>query len=552
MTSKLRPRNLLKALPVFLALLIVSFCTLPAHAKEYEIARYDIQMQVTADGLYLITEHITYDFIEGSFTQANREVLGKGFDSLRFISIEGVDHPIESHEFKDGRNLKIDWTYPPASGPTTFIITYEAHGGLSSKDGANIVDWNPIGSGWDVPIHDIDITIILPEPLNEITALPTADLASPPADGVIRFHRAHLPAHTYYHVVATFPEIIPIVKKPLPPFFQWALLGLVTGLIVMVVDIRARHTQEPQAAQSGPEPSELSLMEVANLYTPTYQGRRRGIAATIFALGQAGKLRLVVTPKRRLTTAAKVHVDIISDEELDAAEQLIVAGLKRRKTLQRFAQETTTFNQVIKITRSALQTKGLISTEQLKIRQRTYLSSIVPLVIGVGSFTYGAIAPAPVLLGLGILLFLLGLGRIISAATITVLTPAGLYAQDQVETLLDAKMGRLEESVERQLPEAITVLFDALPYLVLHKRFTTSKLNRLKKHFRQLAHVESPEWIVCDPSHLGKALDSLTAIESIDAVFIAIFVTAGSTGATGTSGAGAAGSGAGGGGGGAG
>src|SRR5690606_8505554 len=98
------------ALVVLLALLAVMGRG-SAVAKEYGIGGYDIHLELTPEGSYIITERITFHFIEGEFTKANRRVPGRGFDSLRFISLEGVGVPVETQRVRDGRNLQVDWTY---------------------------------------------------------------------------------------------------------------------------------------------------------------------------------------------------------------------------------------------------------------------------------------------------------------------------------------------------------------------------------------------------------------------------------------------------------
>jgi len=71
-------------------------------AKEYEISDYDIELTLTREGDYLITEKITYNFLEGSFTSAYREISGKGFSGLEFISLEAAGTELLDYDLDRG------------------------------------------------------------------------------------------------------------------------------------------------------------------------------------------------------------------------------------------------------------------------------------------------------------------------------------------------------------------------------------------------------------------------------------------------------------------
>lgn len=92
--------------------LLLLFSTGLIQAKTYEIAAYDLDLQLMDDGRYVITERITYDFLTGAFSKANRHVPGTGFQQLRFLSVEAEGLPVDNVQFRDGRSLSVDWTYP--------------------------------------------------------------------------------------------------------------------------------------------------------------------------------------------------------------------------------------------------------------------------------------------------------------------------------------------------------------------------------------------------------------------------------------------------------
>lgn len=562
MTAKFGVRNSIVTAVVF----IVAFVALsasPVAAKEYDISAYAIDLELTDEGDYVITERITYNFIEGTFTTANRQVPGRGFTSLRFIGVEGVDVPVEAVSFKDGRNLAVDWTYPETNDEATFVIRYEATGGLQSKDGANVIDWNPVGSDWTVPLRDIDVTVTLPEAVASIEALPPENVvpASPAgaasATRHVRFHRDQLPPRTFYHVVLTFPEIIPV--EPPPAVGRWILLGTLVGIVLMMLDIGPQLSNKPRPAPTGPAPADFSFVEMAVLAFSSELERRRGIVATIFALAQTGHLRLTVQPKRSAFRTDQVHADVVTAADLSEAERLIVEALARRKTLQKFAYETGTFRKILHEARQSLQMKGLFSKEQQTKQLRTVLTGIPFVLLSTGGFVYFALnAGQPFWLAASIALMLQGVGRFVRGALITTLSPQGLYARQAIKSLLDEKMDHIDDLMRYEVTEAWDKLFADLPYLTMHEKFTARKLGQLKREFRRMDRVQPPEWIGYDTDTVGKTIDAISAAESVNYAFLVVMTTARSTGATGVaggggvSGVGAAGSGAGGGGGGAG
>lgn len=553
------------ALPILLALYALSIglsagvFAPSAHAKAYEIAQYDIDLSVTTDGHYLITERITYDFLEGTFTNAERDVPGKGFGGLRFISVEGVEYPVESVNASDGRNLRVRWTYPEATGRATFVIRYEALDALQSKDGRNVIDWNPIGSGWTVPIKNINVTIDLPSDPGEIDAEPAEDLRSPATASSIRFHREQLPPRTFYHVVVSFPEIISMVRRPSPPVAPWVLLGIFAGASLAVIEIRSRLRRNARPAPSGRDPLSLSLIEMATILYSTNVERRRGIVATIFSLAQRGKIKLVVKPKSSAFGADEVLAEVLTDEGLTDVESTLVSALRRRKSLRKFASESLVFSKLLRHAIADMQAQGLISETMRRAQWRAVATGIALLLLGiVALILYAAAARVPALLGFAFLLIFHALGRLIGASVIDVCTAEGVYLKNEVRRIVAAKMKRVDDLMRYEAKEAWNELFASLPYLTLSEKFTAGKIDRLKKGFRRLDHIDPPHWIDYDTANIGKTIDALTVADSVNYSFVVIVAASASTGATGVSGAsgvggvGAAGSGAGGGGGGAG
>lgn len=531
-------------------LLIVS----GAAAKKYEIGAYDVRLQLTDSGDYVITERITYDFLEGSFTTGNRDVPVTGFHSLRFLSLEPVDVPIESVSYRDGRRLVVDWTYPETADTATFILTYEAAGGLRSEKGFNVIDWNPVGSGWTVPVRNVSVTVQLPPFVDpaRVEALPAGDLAGPPRSDGLRFQRPSVPPRTFYHVIVRFPEVW--VVEPPPSNAPWVLLGLGVGLLLAVGELLLYYRDRPRGATSGPDPESLSLLQLGGVLFRTELERRRSIAATVFHLAQRGRIRLVVAPKTNVFGTDEVKVEVGETVDLGPAEARLVDGLGRAGTLRRFARDSGTIRDVLKLVDEQLEEKGLRPGGLQRQSALVVAGAFSYAILAIAAIAFSQIQGAPVALALGIVFLLQFIGKIVRVATMVPLTPEGLFVKGEAKKLLDEKLRRVDDHMRYETERAWDALFDELPWLAMHSSVTGTKLSRWQRQFRRLEHVRAPEWFDWEPGKAGTVLDGLTAAQQVNYVFLAIMSTPGSTGggASGTAGVGAAGSGAGGGGGGAG
>lgn len=549
-----RSPRMVKAMGCALLMLItLSLAVTQTGAKEYRISNYDIEMTVNSEGNFLITEYITYEFLEGSFSTAFREVPRTGFESLRFISLDGVTTPVEIERVSDGRRLEVAWRYPEMTDSATFALTYEAQGGLRSNDGRNIIDWNPIGSDWEVGIFDVDVIIQVPDSVTEVRVDPESDLVAF-SDGQVHLHRRHVPANTHYHIVVSFPEVIPIVVEPSPPYLQWMLIGLAVGLAVMFVDVRLRGVEPVRPSPSGPPVTSLDFIEMATLSPGSYDGPRRGVSATIFSLGQRGTIRLAVEPKTSAFGSDRVRVEVLKEDDLSPGERIVVDGLKKRGTLQKFGQDTFIVSNAANAAKSSLRGKGLISVDRVRLQNRTLFTAFMPFLLSIGMFIYGGVTASPPGIALGVVLVLVALGRLINGVTIGTLSGEGLHTQEQVAKLIDEKMHSFEEVLKRDPQAGMKVFFGDLPYLILHRKFTQTKLQSLKKQFARLETPLSIDWIVAYGTGKVNAVGAISSMDSVNLMFVAILATSASSGATGVpgGGVGAGGSGAGGGGGGAG
>ncbi len=533
---------------------LVCLVSVPLLAKEYEIASYDIQMDLNQEGNYHVTEKITYDFKEGSFSKGYREISARGFEGLEFVSIRGLDRQITDYSVEDDRELVINWDFPPTTGQATFLISYRALAALESKDGRNVIDWNPVGSDWQVPIRELDIEINLPQSVSGLEIAPEEDLVSNENNRKVTFHYSNLPAETYYHLILSFDEIIAMeAEKPSRQLFWSVLIGLMLGIILAGIDVYSGIKNRPEPGVSPLKPESLSFLKIAGIYHSDYTRKKGGLTAEVFSLAMERKIKLVSKPKKGFLNSKKVDVEVkvISEENLTEEEKIIIEGLKDHENLKEFSRDYKFFKRVLNDVKTSLKDDGLISETSLSIKKRLYFTALLIFIPGLAGFIYGLTASWGAVLGTGMALLVWSIGRFIRGALYPALSKDGLGLRDNISRLLDEKKETLDDLIEQNPAGALEFFFDQLPYITLHRRFTAYAFNKYKKVFRKAEEFDLPPWIEFDLSELDTTLDALEVVEVIDYVLVSTIFVAASTGAATGAGAGAPGSGAGGGGGGA-
>lgn len=535
-------------------LFLILFFSSPILAKKYELSNYDIQLVVEKNGDYLITEKITFNFLEGTFTWASRDVKGKGFQNLKLISIEGINSNITDYKVSQGNNLEVKWFFPETTGKKTFIIKYKATGGLITSGDKNIVNWMAIGEGWEVPIHDIDIQIKLPENVNNIKASPSEDIVKLSGEE-INFTKNYLNPGKAYQITLSFPLIIKTNNTSAysdgisDQTLISIILGLVIGMIFATFDIFRRYREKP--LESNININDLSFSEMGIIYNNGNQNRA-GVAAQIFRLAKEGKIKLISKVKKRPfgIKNTEIEVKILSTDNLKPGSKIIVDKLKEHRNLKKFARDYKIFNMVHKEARKELENSGLISSKALKIRKKIFFSSLYFLPAGITAIIYGGVKALPMVTGLGIFLMVVGIGRLIKGAITSILSSEGMYIKGIIKDSLDKKKAELEKLINFvNADKALDYFFKELEFIIMHRKFNNSTLNKYKKVFKKAKNINIPDWIKLDLSNLEETIDALDLVEVIDYMMISMLVIASNTGAitgsTGTSGGGAAGGGGG-------
>lgn len=187
MSTRTDSRRVLCALAAMLLVTAAAllFLPTPAYARDYEIARVDIDATVAPDGALRVVETRTFDF-DGSFSGVywdipvgRNESNGQDVDvRVLSASVGSADGstPLEAADSgangtyqvaRQSDNLRVTLFSAQEDSQTTFTVAYEARGIVTRWTDTGELYWKFVSDGWDVPSNDVTCTLHLPVPDGE-------------------------------------------------------------------------------------------------------------------------------------------------------------------------------------------------------------------------------------------------------------------------------------------------------------------------------------------------------------------------------------------------
>jgi hypothetical protein len=212
---------------IFVPLLTIAISDNAYAPGTYDLSGYETIITVNPDASLDISEQITFRFLSGDFGFAYRTIPYRGFDEIKNIQIYASGEPyIEVSDDDDLRagafhvakgfdEIEITWYYERVyvgSQPVerTFILTYTVTNAMGYEDNYDILDWQAIGSDWDVPIYNVHIQVILPQTYNtedilipdKIRSESTVIISENDGKSVIDvYYNSYLPPNTSYEII---------------------------------------------------------------------------------------------------------------------------------------------------------------------------------------------------------------------------------------------------------------------------------------------------------------------------------------------------------------
>lgn len=549
------------------ALLLILAQPARAQSKVYEIADYNVTLTVREDGSYGVVEEITFDFQQGTFTFATRDIPLRLIDSITDVEVGSTDVALRDvSQSVRGGEQHIRWTFPERTGPTTFTLRYTAHGALFASDDANVIDWDAVGTGWSVPIHDVDVRVVLPEAFdltrNEIDIQPQTEgeLTQTDAAWVAEFHHARLAPGTAYRVIVTIPQQLPgrtLASRSQGAAVPWeriaaAVAAVVVGLLPGLTAF-ARWRGPRYEATTVEEP-DIALPRAAVLLHGASTSGQRAFPAVIFDLAARGHLTLRrVTQKTWIFDQKKVRVVYhVDPADLTEFEQRVVDEMHEYDTLEAFGRRAGSFrSHSLQEIRQDLIDEGYLRSNL----SRSYSLVAAGVILDLTAVLLAVLVGGWLWTVVG-LLFGLGIGVLFASARAYTPTEEGARLKAQIKAYIDQTRDDIGQLRQYDPTAAARRFIAELPWLALDSDVDERWVDKLADSLKEAREdLEVPPWA---EDMTDEAIP--TANQAYAAFMPYYHVTAAtaaavapSSGAAGASAAGAgAGGGAGGGGGGAG
>ena len=453
--------------------------------KEYALSNYDVVLDLRPDGTYDVEESITLDIQRGRFSYLMRRIPLNHIDSLTALTVESPDVQIDSvMKQTEGDVVRVQWSYPPRTTPATFHIAYRVHGALRTDGARNVVDWAAVGSGWTVPIRDVDVTVRLPASLDiareAVTSIPSsAALTSDGGDWEVTFDAGNLPAETGFAVEVAFPQRIE-AKKRVSPLH---ILGSVFLFAVVAAGFLIwKYNRDKVPSVTPPsKPPVLSLPEAARLLSRSRTDRMH--PAMLFDLAQRGHLSLEVTSEESwFSSAPTVHIHTHPDHhDLSDDERAFVDELSKHDTLESFSSDATSFRES---QRTAIR-KRLVERKWLYERrdERWQLGAL--FLAGLGGVALSVWAGVTYRDAWAFYTGGTAVGALFGALFLIepryAPTERGLTKKARLKAFVDDQVARMDALRERNPAEAVRQFPDALPWLMLSGSMTQTWLKRLEQ-----------------------------------------------------------------------
>jgi uncharacterized membrane protein YgcG len=218
-------RRLLAVLLAILALLSVAAAPQPQRSVIYE--RYDVDIEIQADGSLLVAETYQLSF-EGEFRTGFAEI------PLDYVS-DIVDVQVQEGEqiyddvgsgpgtfdvSREWDTVRVDWEYAPTSGSEvrTFTVTYRVLGGLWVYPEGDRLSWTAVPDDrGGIPVGASRVTVRLPEPVDSddvAAAAPGATAEIVDAQTVVFESQGPVLDGTPLEVTVRFPHGLTAASPP--------------------------------------------------------------------------------------------------------------------------------------------------------------------------------------------------------------------------------------------------------------------------------------------------------------------------------------------------
>ena len=156
---------------------LVSTAGVPALAAEKSLVweRFDVDIQVNADGTFDVAEHQAIRFIDGTFKFGYRDIPKQNFGYITdwavtdasgntYMQTYGGEVPYTFVVDDQGGSYVIRWYFPPTSDPQTYTLSYRVHDGLRYYSGGDQLWWKAVYGDRQFPVLASRVRVMVPAP----------------------------------------------------------------------------------------------------------------------------------------------------------------------------------------------------------------------------------------------------------------------------------------------------------------------------------------------------------------------------------------------------
>ncbi len=291
-------------------------------AKSYHAEQFDVLIDMQADGSFIVTETIVFNFAGGPFTFAFRTLDLANVDEIINIQAGMDGQPMDwgtepgQVEINLGQTLEVTWHFPPTSDSThEFNLTYQVQGAIRQEETADVLVWRAIPSSHEYTIDLSEIQILYPPGLVPVSnpALYGVPAVLEADENGALFTTQPVAADTPVDVMVSFPAGSLVSVPPnwqsaqesqkkrtalmLPSGLGAAAISGLLGLAgVVLFGLSFRRETNSQASAALPvktPPTNLPPALAARLV-----GSNTSFLGTLFDLARKGVLTVAEGPKK--------------------------------------------------------------------------------------------------------------------------------------------------------------------------------------------------------------------------------------------------------------
>jgi len=329
---------------VLLGLLLAS----PVQGLEYDIADYQVRMEVLEGGDLMVEEEIAYRVLSGTLSAGQRLLPLRRVDDIEVLSIAAVDGEVgDVEQTREGRSLRLNWSLPEENEGVRMLIRYRVSGVLTESGENNQLAWQILGGNWPVAVGNLEARLSLPadwlESPEHLSATPEAAVEAGDQDWQLAWAFGSRGAGQGQTIEVEFPRQVPgRTSSAAAPSSKWMAFGAialgVAVILAVLVSLFLRDRQIRRAARSSP-PGALPLPQAIALLNEQDAYRGQAHPALILRLARAGYLRLRLNEGGWFREAS-VHMEVGEADPADLSEPdralvKLLAGKDLKKAMKK-------------------------------------------------------------------------------------------------------------------------------------------------------------------------------------------------------------------------